>query len=180
MWNSGLASIWVRDFDETKNVVYFVVASPRHFKDCCHCVIKVLVYFQIGELAMISSKDAKEFLYKLFAERFIAMQVTYYESLVNTLSECPGHRQSEFTFLLLFEPFFLRLGDPTNIWLCTIQNILSVFSGTSTAQQNVDWKVIPGIKVNFLCFYPSRNATEDGFWMASADSKEFQQCSMWY
>lgn len=29
---------------------------------------------QIGELAMISSKDAKEFLYKLFAERFIAMQ----------------------------------------------------------------------------------------------------------
>ena len=92
MWNSGLASIWVRDFDETKNVtmvVYFVVASPRHFKDCCHCVIKVLVYFQIGELAMISSKDAKEFLYKLFAERFIAMQVTWYESLVNTLSECP-------------------------------------------------------------------------------------------
>lgn len=38
--------------------------------------MKVLVYFQIGELAMISSKDAKEFLYKLFAERFIAMQVT--------------------------------------------------------------------------------------------------------
>lgn len=29
---------------------------------------------QIGELAMISSKDAKEFLYKLFAERFIALQ----------------------------------------------------------------------------------------------------------
>ena len=31
--------------------------------------------FQIGELAMIPSKDVKELLYKLFAERFIALQV---------------------------------------------------------------------------------------------------------
>ena len=163
MWIGNLSLA----FYETKNVtmvVYFVVASPRHFKDCCHCVIKVLFYFQIGELAMISSKDAKEFLYKLFAERFIAMQVTYYEPLVNTLSE--------WIYICYFFNLFYVLGDPTNIWLCTIQNILSVFCGTSTAQQNVDWKVIPGIKVNFLCFYPSRSATEDGFWMTCTGSKE--------
>lgn len=33
IWNSGLASTWVWDFNETKNdtmVVYFVVASPKH------------------------------------------------------------------------------------------------------------------------------------------------------
>ena len=33
------------------------------------------ICLQIGELAMIPSKDAKELLYKLFAERFIALQV---------------------------------------------------------------------------------------------------------
>ena len=40
------------------------------------CVNNFSSHLQIGELAMISSKDAKEFLYKLFAERFIALQVT--------------------------------------------------------------------------------------------------------
>lgn len=40
-------------------------------------IIMILNHFnlQIGELAMIPSKDVKELLYKLFAERFIALQV---------------------------------------------------------------------------------------------------------
>ena len=91
-------------------------------------------YRQVGELAMIPSKDAKELLYKLFSEFFITLQVTLPNIWQVFLSYVKIHKCTKVSFVSMCQCFEYKVHEACfkcNHWHDHKQKVLSLGMSTS-------------------------------------------------